>query len=424
MMTSDMGRGSAGDSSSLVASLGAGYSRRGFGDTSRTMTDEISGSVASAGAGATPDPAPDPAPPKPARPKPARPKPARPKPARPKPARPKPAPRDRAAARLQRWEIVAVFAVSLGASGLYALVQFIGSLTAQQSLSKQTATLNGSLAPSRPLLDLFLQLLNITLSLAPVLLVFYLLARAGERPSSIGVDARQPGRYGLPLAGPGPGPGRAAGRGDRRQRPCALPDRVPPRRRAERRRREPAGRLVADPCPAALRLPERGPGRDRRRRLPAQQAGQARRPAVPGDRRQRGDQGFLPPVPGGRRFPRQRRHGHHLRRAVPPLGPGDPADHRALPHRLGGLRRLRPAGRPRRLAAQTIRSPRYERARPAMGTGVRQPAAAARLGGGPGRSGRLDRRAEHGVLAAGGQGHHDRARGRARAGLAAVRAAA
>ena len=134
------------------------------------MTDEILGSVASAGAGATPDPAP------------------------PDPGPPKLAPRDRAAARLQRWEIVAVFAVSLGASGLYALVQFIGSLTAQQSLSKQTATLNGSLAPGRPLLDLFLQLLNITLSLAPVLLVFYLLARAGQRPSSIGVDARQPGR--------------------------------------------------------------------------------------------------------------------------------------------------------------------------------------------------------------------------------------
>jgi membrane protease YdiL (CAAX protease family) len=96
--------------------------------------------------------------------------------------------------RLQRWEIVAVFAVSLGASGIYALVSLIGSLTAKQSLSKQTATLNGSLAPGRPLLDLVLQLLNITLSLAPVLLVFYLLARAGERPSSIGVDAKEPGR--------------------------------------------------------------------------------------------------------------------------------------------------------------------------------------------------------------------------------------
>ena len=97
-------------------------------------------------------------------------------------------------ARLQRWEIVAVFAVSLGASGLYALLSFIGSLTATQSLSKQTATLNGSLAPGRPLLDLFSQLLNISLATAPVLLVLYLLARAGERPSSIGLDTRQPGR--------------------------------------------------------------------------------------------------------------------------------------------------------------------------------------------------------------------------------------
>src|SRR6201989_3671554 len=95
---------------------------------------------------------------------------------------------------LQRWEIVAVLAVSLGASALYALLSFIGSLTAKQSLSHQTATLNGSLAPGRPLLDLFSQLLNITLSLAPVFLVFYLLARAGERPSSIGVDAREPVR--------------------------------------------------------------------------------------------------------------------------------------------------------------------------------------------------------------------------------------
>jgi membrane protease YdiL (CAAX protease family) len=96
--------------------------------------------------------------------------------------------------RLLRWEIVSVFAVSLGASGLYALVSYIGSLTARQSLHKQHVTLNGSLAPGRPLLDLFLQLTNITLSLAPVLLVFYLLARAGEGPETIGVDRTQPGR--------------------------------------------------------------------------------------------------------------------------------------------------------------------------------------------------------------------------------------
>jgi membrane protease YdiL (CAAX protease family) len=113
----------------------------------------------------------------------------------PSPARSEPlTPLDPRAARLQRWEIVCVFAVSLGGSGLYALVSYIGSLTARQSLSKQTTVLNGTLAPGRPLLDLFLQLTNITLGLAPVLLVFYLLARAGEGPSSIGVDASQPGR--------------------------------------------------------------------------------------------------------------------------------------------------------------------------------------------------------------------------------------
>jgi membrane protease YdiL (CAAX protease family) len=95
--------------------------------------------------------------------------------------------------RLLRWEIVVVFAVSLGASGVYALVSFIGSLTAPQSLGQQTAVLNGALSP-RPLLDLFLQLTNITLSLAPVALVFYLLARGDEGPWTIGLDRTQPGR--------------------------------------------------------------------------------------------------------------------------------------------------------------------------------------------------------------------------------------
>ena len=96
--------------------------------------------------------------------------------------------------RLLRWEIVTVFAVSLGASGIYALVQYIGSLTAKQTLSKQAVIVHGTLAPGRPLLDLFLQLTNISLALAPVLLVFYLLARSGERPSSIGLDTSQPGK--------------------------------------------------------------------------------------------------------------------------------------------------------------------------------------------------------------------------------------
>ena len=92
--------------------------------------------------------------------------------------------------KLLWWEIIAVFAVSLGGSGLYAFVELIGSLTATKSLGKQTATLNGSLAPGRPTLDFFLQLTNTLLGVAPVVLALYLIAREGETPSVIGLDGR------------------------------------------------------------------------------------------------------------------------------------------------------------------------------------------------------------------------------------------
>ncbi|HZZ54655.1 MAG: CPBP family intramembrane glutamic endopeptidase [Trebonia sp.] len=84
--------------------------------------------------------------------------------------------------------------MSLGASGVYALVSYIGSLTAHQSLGSQQVIINGSRAPGRPLLDLFLQLDSIVFGAAPVLLVFYLLARNDEGSSAIGVDFSQPWR--------------------------------------------------------------------------------------------------------------------------------------------------------------------------------------------------------------------------------------
>ncbi len=84
--------------------------------------------------------------------------------------------------------------MSLGASGVYAFVSYIGSLTAHQALSTQQVILNGSQAPGRPLLDLFLQLVSIASGAAPVLLVFYLLARNGEGASAIGVDFSEPRR--------------------------------------------------------------------------------------------------------------------------------------------------------------------------------------------------------------------------------------
>jgi membrane protease YdiL (CAAX protease family) len=94
--------------------------------------------------------------------------------------------------RLLGWEIVVVFAVSLGRSALLAAISLIGSLTAHKTLGHQQALLVGSMAPGRPLLDLSLQLANILLSLAPVALVFYLLARSGESPSAIGLDTTRP----------------------------------------------------------------------------------------------------------------------------------------------------------------------------------------------------------------------------------------
>jgi membrane protease YdiL (CAAX protease family) len=95
--------------------------------------------------------------------------------------------------RMLRWEIFTVFALSLGASGLNALLSLIGSLLISQPLSSQQALLVGSLSVNN-WLDLVLQIVGIAEALMPVVLVFYLLARSGEGPDDIGLDAREPGR--------------------------------------------------------------------------------------------------------------------------------------------------------------------------------------------------------------------------------------
>jgi membrane protease YdiL (CAAX protease family) len=94
--------------------------------------------------------------------------------------------------RMLGWEIIVVFSVSLGANALFAIINLIGSLTAPKALRQQQALLVGSLAPGRPLLDLTLQLANILVALAPVALVFYLLAREGEGPGALGIDTTSP----------------------------------------------------------------------------------------------------------------------------------------------------------------------------------------------------------------------------------------
>jgi membrane protease YdiL (CAAX protease family) len=93
---------------------------------------------------------------------------------------------------LIRWEIFAVFAVSLGASALNAILSLIGSLLSKQSLSSQQALLVGPEAANN-WLDLALQLATVAEALAPVVLVIYLLVRSGDY-DKIGLDASQPGK--------------------------------------------------------------------------------------------------------------------------------------------------------------------------------------------------------------------------------------
>jgi membrane protease YdiL (CAAX protease family) len=92
------------------------------------------------------------------------------------------------------FEILVVLALSLGRSGMYAIVSFVADLTSGVPLAEQAAVLNDSLAPGRPLLDLTRQVLRIAFGLAPVALVWYLLVRSGEGLRAIGVDRSQPGR--------------------------------------------------------------------------------------------------------------------------------------------------------------------------------------------------------------------------------------
>lgn len=92
-------------------------------------------------------------------------------------------------------ETVLVLGVSLGASGVWALLSLVNKLTQPVALNRQTTAMNSSVTPDRPWLDLAYQLVGIVLALVPVALALHLLSR--ERPDArhaIGADLRQPGR--------------------------------------------------------------------------------------------------------------------------------------------------------------------------------------------------------------------------------------
>ncbi|WP_232303807.1 CPBP family intramembrane glutamic endopeptidase [Pseudofrankia sp. DC12] len=101
-------------------------------------------------------------------------------------------------------EIWLLLAVSLGMSGLFALIRYIGAVT-RGPLRGQVALLNGSAAPGRPWLDLALQLAGLLADVAPAFLAVHLLSRhclpfLASRPVTAGSPrsplrwARWPGR--------------------------------------------------------------------------------------------------------------------------------------------------------------------------------------------------------------------------------------
>jgi membrane protease YdiL (CAAX protease family) len=87
-------------------------------------------------------------------------------------------------------EIWLLLSVSLGMSGLIALIRFIGDVT-KGPVRGQVALLNGSAAPGRPWLDLALQLAYLLADLAPAFLALHLLARHGGGARAIGLDRRR-----------------------------------------------------------------------------------------------------------------------------------------------------------------------------------------------------------------------------------------
>jgi membrane protease YdiL (CAAX protease family) len=90
-------------------------------------------------------------------------------------------------------EVAIVLGLSLGQSAVYAVLRIIERLTRDVPLAQQTSTLNPSVTPDRPWLDLSYQLVGIAFGLMPVLLALYLLNLTNPPAGrTIGFDLTRP----------------------------------------------------------------------------------------------------------------------------------------------------------------------------------------------------------------------------------------
>jgi membrane protease YdiL (CAAX protease family) len=90
-------------------------------------------------------------------------------------------------------EVAIVLGLSLGQSAVYSVLRIVERLTREVPLAQQTSTLNPSITPDRPWLDLTYQLVGIAFGLMPVLLALYLLSLTNPPAGrTIGFDLRKP----------------------------------------------------------------------------------------------------------------------------------------------------------------------------------------------------------------------------------------
>jgi membrane protease YdiL (CAAX protease family) len=106
---------------------------------------------------------------------------------------PRPTVQDPGERRLVIVELVIVFTITLGMSGLRSLLSLVDGLLQQQALSEQKVAINVSQATNQ-VIDILRQLLSAAQLVAWGALGVYLLWRAGFRLAAVGLDGRRFGR--------------------------------------------------------------------------------------------------------------------------------------------------------------------------------------------------------------------------------------
>lgn len=91
-------------------------------------------------------------------------------------------------------EVALLLALSLGQSAVYSVLAILDRLTRNVALNQQTTTMNPSVTPDRPWLDLSYQLVGVAFGVMPAVLALYLLAVWPGSPGRlIGLVRRRPG---------------------------------------------------------------------------------------------------------------------------------------------------------------------------------------------------------------------------------------